>query len=131
MSDDWKSQMRAADAIELSEQFQETFKEADEDEDQILNQAEFMSFLEKWSEKITEKFGSSIEFSEEEKQKIFDGNNLFTPDTDGISIEDFGKQKRASMQLQKGGVPEVGGQEAAGEEGAAGEEEAKEPAEGE
>ena len=67
MPSDWKSQMRSADAKELNAQFLDTFKEADEDEDQVLNQGEFISFLDKWSEKITEKFGSSIEFTDEEK----------------------------------------------------------------
>ena len=40
-----------------------------------------------------------MEFTDEEKETLFNGNNQFNPDADGISIEDFAMQKRASMAL--------------------------------
>ena len=71
MPDDWKTQMRGADAQELNQDFQEVFKVADGDGDELLNQAEFICFLDMWSAKITAKFGSSMEFTDEEKETLF------------------------------------------------------------
>ena len=46
--------------------------------------------MEKWEAKITEKFGSSLEFTEDEKETIYNAKNSFNPDVDGISLADFG-----------------------------------------
>lgn len=93
-----------------SEEFKKLFAEADEDNDELLNLAEYLSFVEKSEAAKAARGEPSVAKTEESNTTFFNILNQITESTDGISKEDisagFNHGRRCILGKLVGFVPE-------------------------
>ena len=79
----------------------EAFTASDANGDGLLDFDEYKVFAGKVREAVVAKGGAAVEYSADDEQAIFDLFNAATPDTAGVSLQDWRDVAKAAMALAK------------------------------
>lgn len=89
---------------ELMDEFMMIWRQADANNDGMLDANEFKVFIEKYNSAMQKRWGESTKGDEREDEKWFEAYNTINPNINGVSIECFreGREMVQNIMRRKG-----------------------------
>ena len=85
----WEVQNSQQKKIQTMQEMDVTFKSSDEDKDGLLNLSEYKDFIAKMKSNTEAKGLRDLAITDERTQRYYEALNSITPETEGISINDY------------------------------------------